>query len=91
MRAGAFGWVWYGPGALLARCGGTGLGAAYELVEGVGEVGFTAVGVGAGVGHRGAHVVPGAFTEGPVDVVAVDPGAAARTSLRRMIRDENHR
>ncbi|WP_440862379.1 hypothetical protein, partial [Streptomyces capoamus] len=52
--------------------GVAGAGAAHELVEGVGEVGLSAVGVGV-VGEGGADVLPRLFVEGPVGVGAVDP------------------
>jgi len=66
-----------GPGEQTLFLRGRGLvaGAAHELVEGVGEVGFAGVGVVPGVvGGRGADVVPGVFVERVVGVVAVDPG-----------------
>ncbi|MFJ9552072.1 hypothetical protein, partial [Streptomyces erythrochromogenes] len=48
--------------------------AAHELVEGVGEAGFVLLGVTVvAVDGLGADVLPGAFVERPVDVVAVDP------------------
>lgn len=59
----------------LLRCGGVAaVDAAHELVEGVGEAGFVLLGVTVvAVNGLGADVLPGAFVEGPVDVVAVDP------------------
>ncbi|MFI8522466.1 hypothetical protein ACIGEZ_32420, partial [Streptomyces sp. NPDC085481] len=59
----------------LLRFGGVAaVDAAHELVEGVGEAGFVLLGVTVvAVSGLGADVLPGAFVEGPVDVVAVDP------------------
>lgn len=57
------------------RCGGVAaVDAAHELVEGVGEACFVLLGITVvAVNGLGTDVLPGAFVEGPVDVVAVDP------------------
>ncbi|MGN5376925.1 hypothetical protein ACQ4WX_02685 [Streptomyces lasalocidi] len=56
------------------------MGAAHELVEGVGEVSFVGVAV-AVAGGDGFDVLPGGAVERLVDVVAVDPRDLCEVSV----------
>lgn len=61
-----------GEEALFGAGGLAGAGAAHELVEGLCEVRFVDVGIDMAAGG-GTQVLPDAFVEQAVDVVAVDP------------------